>query len=68
MSIIKKKQLTEIIQLLVHIYYPRSARAGYDIRSIFLSGVQQVSIQSFLSPRLVASPSLKNSACPTIYP
>ena len=34
----------------------------------FLSGVWQVLIQSIPSPRLVASPSLKNPVCPTIYP
>ena len=34
----------------------------------FLSEVQQVWIQSFPSPRLVASPRLKNLVCPTIYP
>ena len=34
----------------------------------FLSGVLQVWIQSFLSPRLVASPRLKNLVCPTILP
>ena len=34
----------------------------------FLSGVYQVAIQSFPSPRLVASPKLKNLVCPTIYP
>ena len=34
----------------------------------FLSGVSQVWIQSFPSPRLVASPGLKNLVCPTIYP
>ena len=34
----------------------------------FLSGVQQVWIQSFPSPRLVTSPRLKNLVCPTIYP
>ena len=33
----------------------------------FLSEVQQVWIQSFPSPRLVASPRLKNLVCPTIY-
>ena len=43
------------------------ARAGYDTKSIFLSGVWQVWIQSF-PPRLVASPRLKNPVCPTIYP
>ena len=42
-----------------------SARAGHDTRSIFLSWVW---IQSFPSPRLVASPRLKNLVCPTIYP
>ena len=34
----------------------------------FLSGVQQVWIQSFPSPRLVVSPRLKNLVRPTIYP
>ena len=34
----------------------------------FLSGVWQVWIQSFPSPRLVASPRLKNLVCPTILP
>ena len=34
----------------------------------FLSGVLQVWIQSFPSPRLVISPRLKKSVCPTIYP
>ena len=36
-----------------------SARAGYDTRSIFK--------RSFPSPRLVASPRLKNLVYPTIY-
>ena len=34
----------------------------------FLNGVEQVWSQSFPSPRLVASPRLKNLVCPTIYP
>ena len=34
----------------------------------FLSGVEQVWIQSFPSPRLVASTRLKNLVRPTIYP
>ena len=33
-----------------------------------LSGVLQVRIHSFPSPRQVASPRLKNLVCPTIYP
>ena len=33
----------------------------------FLSEVWQVWIQSFPSPRVVASPRLKNLVCPTIY-
>ena len=42
-------------------YLPNpSARAGCDTRSI--------SKRSFPSPRLVASPRLKKSVCPTIYP
>ena len=34
----------------------------------FLSGVYQVSIQSFVSTKLVSSPRLKNLVCHTIYP
>ena len=34
----------------------------------FLCGVYQVWLQSFPSPRLVASPRLKNLVCPTILP
>ena len=34
----------------------------------FLSGVQQVWIQSFPSTRLVTLPRLKNQVCPIIYP
>ena len=42
---------------------------GQDMtQSQFLSGVLQVWIQNILSPRLVASPKLKNPVCPTIYP
>ena len=44
-----------------------SARAGYDTRS-FLSGVKQVWLQSFPSPRLVAIPKLKNPVYPAFYP
>ena len=45
-----------------------SARAGYDTRSIFKRNLTGFLIQSFPSPRLVASPRLKNLVCPTIYP
>ena len=49
------------------IYQPlRSGRIWHKVN--FLSGVKQVWIQSFPSPRLVASPRLKNLVCPTIYP
>ena len=49
-------------------YLPNpSTRAGYDTRSIFKWSLQ-VWIQSFPSPRLVASPRLKNPVYPTIYP
>ena len=51
----------------VYIFTNPSARAGYDTRSIFKWSLQ-VWIQSFPSPRLVASPRLKNLVCPTIYP
>ena len=40
-----------------------SARAGYDTRSIF-----KRSLTGLNSPRLVASPRLKNPVCPIIYP
>ena len=50
-----------------HIY--PTAPLGQDMtQGQFLSGVLQVWIQSFLSPRLVASPRLKKLVCPTIYP
>ena len=45
----------------IHIYQPLRSRS-------FLSGVWQVWIQSFPSPRLVASSRLKKSVRPTIYP
>ena len=45
-----------------------SARTGYDTRSIFKRGLTGLWIQSFPSPRLVASPRLKNLVRPTIYP
>ena len=44
----------------LYIFTKPSARAGYDSRSIF----KQVSIQSFSSPRLVASPRLKEPSQP----
>ena len=48
------------------IYQPlRSGRIWHKVN--VLSGVLQVWIQSFPFPRLVASPRLKNSVCPTIY-
>ena len=36
--------------------------------SWFLSQVQQIWIQSFPSPKLVATPRLKSPVCPTIHP
>ena len=49
-------------------YIPTSpVRAGYDTRLI-LSGVLQVWIQSFPSPRLVTSPRLKHTVCPNYIP
>ena len=50
------------IYIYINIYTNPSARAGYDTRSI-LSRVKQVWIQNFSSPRLVASPRLKNPVC-----
>ena len=43
-----------------------SAWAGYDIRSIFKWSL--TGLNSQFSPRLVASPRLKNPVCLTIYP
>ena len=51
------------ITLIFIILTTPSARAGYDIRSIF-----KWSLTGFPSPRLVASPRLKNLVCPTILP
>ena len=45
----------------IYIYRP--------LRSVnFFNGIEQVWIQSFPSPRLVALPRLKNLVCPTILP
>ena len=44
----------------------RSGRIWHKVN--FWSGVYQVWIQSFPSPRLVASPRMKNLVCPTILP
>ena len=44
-----------------------SARAGYDTRSIFKRSLTDLNSE-FPSPRLVASPRLKNPVFPTIYP
>ena len=50
-------------------YYLPTPPLGQDMtQGQFLSGVEQVWIQSFPSPRLVASLRLKNLVCPTIYP
>ena len=45
-----------------------SARAGYDTRSIFFKRSLTGLNSDFPSPRLVASPRLKNLVRPTIYP
>ena len=58
---------TDFIFPQISIFTNLSARAGYDTRSI-LSGVLQVWIQSFASPRLVASPKLKNPLSPYYLP
>ena len=45
-------------------YLPNpSARAGYDTRSIFKRSLTALNSE-FSSPRLVASPRLKNPVCP----
>ena len=56
-------------QILIVYPYLSTPPLGQDMtQGQFLSRVQQVSIQSFPSSRLVAKPSLKNPVCPTIYP
>ena len=53
----------------IYISYLPTPPLGQDMtQGQFLSEVLQVWIQSFPSPRLVASPRLKNLVCPTIYP
>ena len=47
--------------------YPTPPLGQDMIQGQFLSGVYQVWIQSFPSPRLVASPRLKNLVYPTTY-
>ena len=48
-------------------YLPNPSTRQDMTQDQILSGVLQVWIQSFPSPRLVASPRLKNLVCPTIY-
>ena len=60
---------SKFTMLFLYIYYLPTPPLGQDMtQGQFLSGVQQVWIQSFPSPRLVASPRLKNLVYPTIYP
>ena len=49
----------------MYVFTNPSPRAGYSTRSVFLSGVEQVWIQSF-SSRPVAIPKLKSPVCLTI--
>ena len=52
----------------IYLYLPTPPFGQDMTQGQFLSGVWQVWIQSFPSSRLVATPRLKNSVCPTIYP
>ena len=62
-----RKRVRNIIYIYIIFTQPlRSGRIWHKVK--FLSGVKQVWIQSFPSPILVASPSLKNLVCPTILP
>ena len=56
------------IHLYIYIYIYIFTNSFARAQGEFLSGVEQVWIQSFLSLRLVASPRLKNPVFPTIYP
>ena len=55
-------------QILAISYLPTPPLGRDMTQGQFLSGVKQVSIQSFPSPKLVASPKLKNLVCLTVYP
>ena len=52
----------------VWLYLPTPPLGQDMTQGQFLMGDKQVWIQSFPSPRLVASPRLKKPVCPTIYP
>ena len=56
------------LDVLTNPIYPTPLLGQDMTQGQFLSGVYQVWIQSFPSPRLVASSGLKNLLCPTIYP
>ena len=57
-----------MVYLIVIIIFTKpSARAGYETRSIFKRSLTGLN-QSFPSPRLIASPRLKDTVCPTYYP
>ena len=53
------------LTLVICLFTNPSAQAGYDTRSIFKRSLKGL-ILEFFSPRLVASPRLKNPVCPTI--
>ena len=63
----KQDEALDNIQWLV-LFANASARAGYDTMSIFKRSLTGFEFRVFPSPRLVASPRLKNLVRPTIYP
>ena len=67
-SIHSHKPKSNNIMLNSYHIYPTPPLGQDMTQGQFLSGVQQVWIQSFPYPRLVASPRLKNLVCPTIFP
>ena len=70
-QVYKKKMVRHVIEekILLTLSYLPTPPLGQDMtQRQFFSGVYQVWIQSFPSPRLVASPRLKNPVCTTIYP
>ena len=61
------KKFKIVKQVLILFTQPlRLSRIWHKVN--FLAEFYRFWIQSFPSPRLVASPRLKNSVCPTIYP
>ena len=65
---LNKRSPYEKVWKLIQSYLPIPPLRKDMAQGQFLSGIKQLSIQSFPSPRLFASPRLKNLVCPTSLP